>query len=129
VPKVAASNAPAAVKSQFDAFKKEFDTLKAKFGVTDPDTTTGGAGGRGGRGGGRGGGGGNPNDVVGRAGAIKGSIMGIWESPSDAMVKQYTDVKAALPAALAEANAFLAKARTMSQTLQRSGVTLLVPAR
>jgi hypothetical protein len=43
------------------------------------------------------------------------------------MLKQYADVKLALPKAIAEANAFLAKARTLSQTLKGSDITLTVP--
>jgi hypothetical protein len=86
----------------------------------------GGAGGRGG--GGRGGRGGgaetNAQDLVARAGSVKSAIMSIWESPSDILVRRYNDVKAALPAAIAEANAFAARVSAMSTTLNRHGITL-----
>lgn len=49
----ASSNMPAAAKTQFEAFNKEFDTVRAKFGV--PPAVGGGGGGRGGGGGGGGG--------------------------------------------------------------------------
>ena len=54
--------------------------------------------------------------------------MGVWETPSPALMKQVSDVKTALPAAMTEATAFLAKARTMSRTISRYNVTMLVPA-
>ena len=44
--------------------------------------------------------------------------------PSDAMMKRYADVKAALPGAIAEANAVIAKANAMAPTLKRYGVEL-----
>ena len=58
---------------------------------------------------------------------MKTAIMGIWEPPSDALVRQYTDVKAALPKAITDANAVLQRARALSQTLGTHGVTLTVP--
>ena len=66
-------------------------------------------------------------NLVARAGAVKNGIMGIWEMPSDALMKQYADIKLALPKAIADANALLARARTVSTTLGNSGVTLTVP--
>jgi cold-inducible RNA-binding protein len=87
---------------------------------------TGGFGGGGG-GGGRGGGAGDNQNLVARVGAVKNGIMGIWEMPSDALMKQYADIKLTLPKAIADANALLAQARTVSTTLGRSGVTLTVP--
>ena len=48
--------------------------------------------------------------------------------PSDTLMKQYTDVKLALPKAIADANAFLLKAMTMSQALKKYDITLTVPA-
>lgn len=61
-----------------------------------------------------------------RAGTVKGAIAGIWELPSDALMKRYTDVKVALPAAIAEANAVVAKVNAMSPTLKRYGIELNV---
>jgi len=158
-----ASSMPAAAKTQFDAFEKEFDAIRVKFGV--PPSAGGGGGGRGGgRGGGGGGGGrgggagappaagaagapetpaetpaqgagaGGPNataggdDLVSKASAVKSAVMGIWEIPSDYYMKQYNDLKLALPKAITDGNAVLLKAMTLSQTLKKYNIELNVPA-
>jgi hypothetical protein len=126
--KISASSAPAAAKTQFEGLNKDYEALRVKFGVPTPAPGAGGFGGGGGGGGGRGGGAGDLQNLVARAGAVKNGIMGIWEPPSDALMKQYADIKLALPKAIADANALLARARTVSTTLGRSGVTLTVPA-
>jgi hypothetical protein len=119
------SNVPAAVKAQFDAANKEFDGVRPKFGVPPPA-----GGGRGGRGGGGGFGGGPVDDanLVGRAGQVKSQVLAFQEMPSDAIMKRYTDVKVALPKAIADANGFLLKAMTLSQALKKYDITLTVPA-
>ena len=53
--------------------------------------------------------------------------MGIWEAPSDAVMKQVADVKAELPKAIGEANAFLAKVKAMNQELSPYGASLTLP--
>jgi photosystem II stability/assembly factor-like uncharacterized protein len=116
------NNVPAAVKSQFDAFNKELDAVRVKFGVPL------GAGGRGGGGGGGGRGGADPENVLARASALKGAVMGVWETPSEATVRQSADARAALQRAVVEANALMAKAMTMSQTLKPYDITLTRPA-
>ncbi len=134
--KLAAPEVPAAVKSQFAALSKELDAVRVKFGVgMSADTTAGapagrggggrGAGGRGG--GGRGGAGGNDANVLNRVATLKAAIGGIWETPSDALMKRYTDLKTALPAAIAEANAVIAKANAMAPTLKRYGAEMSIP--
>ena len=50
--------------------------------------------------------------------------MAFSEMPSDTVIKQYDDVKLALPKAISDANAFLVKAMTMSQTLKKYDITL-----
>ena len=85
----------------------------------------------GGGGGGFGFGGGapaNPDDLVAKAGTVKGQIMSFTEMPSDTLMKQYTDVKLALPKAMTDANAFLLRAMTVSQALKKYDITLNVPA-
>ena len=114
------TNVPDAVKTQFAAVQKEFDTVREKFGVPP---AIGGGGGRGGRGGAAA----NPENLLARAGTVKGRIMSFYDMPSDALIAQYTDVRVALPRAVTEANAFLAKATALSQALAKSGVTLTVP--
>ena len=150
------TSAPANVKTQFDSFNKEFDAVRAKFGVP--------AGAGGGRGGGAGGGatagrggapgaaagaaeaagqeitggfnpaqmmgfgGGGGGGLVSRAGTLKGQIMSFWELPSDTLLKQYNELKLAFPKAILEANAFLAKGMAMSDSLKKYGIDLNVPA-
>jgi hypothetical protein len=115
---------PASVKTEFDAFAKDFDSLRVKFGVAA--TPAGGRGAAGGGGGGGGRGGGDPHNVLARTGTVKSQIMGIWEVPSPAMVKQYTAAKADLPKAMAAADAFVARAAVMSATLKKYDITLTV---
>jgi hypothetical protein len=66
--------------------------------------------------------------VLAKAGTVKGAIMAFTETPSATLMKQYEDVKLALPKAIADANAFLLKAMTMGQTLKKYDITLTVPA-
>jgi hypothetical protein len=117
------SDIPANVKTQFESLNKEFDEIRKKFGVP----TNAGAGGRGGGGGGRG----NavdPENVLARTTTLKNQLAGVWEAPSAASVSQYNSVKLALPKAVADGNAFLAKANTVSQALAKFGVTIKIPA-
>ena len=119
---------PASVKTQFDAATKELDAVRVKFGVPPPQPGAGG-GGRGG-GGGFGGGGGapDPNNVLARAGNVKALIMAFQDNPSDTAIRQYNDVKATLPKAILDGNAFLVRAMTLSQALKAQNLTLTVPA-
>jgi hypothetical protein len=122
---------PADVKTRFEAFYKEWETVRARFGITDPPAfNTAGAGGRGGGGGGggRGGGGGADNSVTGKINGARAAVGAFWEMPSAAVMQQYNDGKAQLPRAIAEANAFLPKANAMSATLKAHGITLTVPS-
>ena len=122
VTKVDSSSAPANVKADFAAFRKDFDATRAKFGLGVPAVTFGGPGG------GFGGGGGAPSpNVLGRVGTIKAAIMSVWEVPSDATMRQVADVKAAVPEAIKEATALMKRARSMSATLAEYKVTMLVP--
>jgi hypothetical protein len=115
------SDVPATVKNQFSALEKQLDSVRVKFGVPIPAP-----GGRGGGGGGRGGAV-DPENVFARTSALKQSLMGVWEPPSAAMVQQYEAVKLALPKAVAEANAVLARATTVSQALAKYDISLTVP--
>jgi hypothetical protein len=49
-------------------------------------------------------------------------------SPADPTVRAYTEVKAQTPRSIADLNAVIAKAATLSATLARYNVTLTVPA-
>jgi hypothetical protein len=116
-----AANAPAAVKTQFEALNRQFDAVRVKFGVPAPT-----GGGRGGGGGG-GRGGADTDNVLARLSALKVGIGGIWEAPTPATVRQSADAKLALQRAVTEANAFLAKAAAMSESLKSQDITLSIP--
>ena len=58
---------------------------------------------------------------------LKTTIGGIWETPSEALMKRYADARTALPAAIAEANAVFAKANAMAPTLKKYGIDVNVP--
>ncbi len=111
----------ATTRASLDEVAKALDAVRVKFGV-------GVAAVAGGRGAGRGGGAIDPRDVLARAGALKTQIMAFWETPSDALAKQAVEIREALPKAIAEANACLLKAMTVSQALAKANITLTVPA-
>ncbi|NQW02563.1 MAG: hypothetical protein HQ485_00885 [Acidobacteria bacterium] len=113
-------NVPAATKTQFAAVQQEWDTVREKFGVPPA------AGGGGGRG--RGGAPANPDDVLGKSGAVKSQVMAFYDLPSNSLMGQYNDVRLAMPRAITELNNFLKKATSLSQELAKSGVTLAVPS-
>ena len=117
---------PADVKAKFDALSKQLDSVRVKFGV-GPVANAGRGAGAGGGGGGGGRGGNDEANVLGRVSTAKNNILAILESPSASVVKQANDAKAALPKAIAEANAVLAQAAALSATLKPLGVTLTVP--
>ena len=74
------------------------------------------------------GGGVRSQDLVARAGAVKGQIMSFWELPGDALMKIYTDLKLSLPKAILDANGFLSKAAGMGETLKKYDITLTAPS-
>jgi photosystem II stability/assembly factor-like uncharacterized protein len=112
--------APADVKAALDAFNKDFDAVRPKFGVPPPTPPAGGFG--------RGGAPPDPNNIAAKAGTAKSGVMAFTDVPSDTTVRQYSDVKLALPKAIAEGNAVLAKASSLATALKKIDVTLTVPA-
>lgn len=117
----AKSDVPADVKSQFDALDKQFDAVRKKFGVPVPVAT-------GGRGGGGGRGAVDPDNVLARTTTLKTQLVGVWEAPSASAVRQYNEARVQLPAAISDANAFLARAAAMAKTLKKYDLSLGVPA-
>jgi hypothetical protein len=117
------SSVPANIKSQFESLNKEYDAVRKKFGVPIPAPNAGGRGG----GGGRGGAPFDPDNVLGRTSSLRTAIMGIWETPSASLTRQYATLKTEMPQAIAQANAVLARATAMSQTLKKYDITLNVP--
>ena len=87
----------------------------------------GGAGRGGGAGGGRGRGGAASDNVMAQAAQAKTGMMGgMW--PGEQTIKAYSETKAKMPKAIAEANALIAKAQTLSSALTKYNITLPVTA-
>jgi hypothetical protein len=103
------------VKASLEALTKEVAALAPKLAAP--------AGGRGGGGGGRG----NPDNLTAKLGQAKNGLTASM-SPADPTVRAYTEVKAQTPKAIADLNAAIAKAATLSTALARYSVTLTVPA-
>jgi hypothetical protein len=119
------SDVPEAVKTQFDALNKEFNAVRVKFGVPPPAPPQG--GGRGGGGFGGGGGAPDPNNLLSRAGNVKGQILSFYDTPSDTLIKAHADLRATLPRAIADANAFFTRAAPLAASLKKYDLTLTVP--
>ncbi|MCC7002880.1 MAG: hypothetical protein IT357_12055 [Gemmatimonadaceae bacterium] len=122
------------MKSRYTAFKKEFDDLRVKFGVQPgrlPGAAAPGAGGPGaggpGGGGGFGGGFAAANNALGRVGQVKGLLVGVWETPSAASLKQAADASKALADAMKEADALMAKIGGVNETLRTTGLAITMP--
>jgi photosystem II stability/assembly factor-like uncharacterized protein len=112
------SDVPAAVKARFTALKKQFDALAPKFGAVAPTAPQAGGGGRGGQ---------ADTSTFGRAAALKGQIMGIWEMPSESLLRQYADFRVSVPRLIGEGSAFMNQARAVSAELAKYNLTLTVP--
>ncbi|OFW46491.1 MAG: hypothetical protein A3J29_19415 [Acidobacteria bacterium RIFCSPLOWO2_12_FULL_67_14b] len=101
-------------KQQFDALQKEFDTVKRRLGL-------------GPQGGGGGGGfGGGTENVRGRIGQLKGSVMNATALPTNTQLMQIREVKAAMPGLIDQANATVAKVPALVKEMMGSGA--LFPA-
>jgi hypothetical protein len=110
---------PADVKASFDQLSKDLAALMPKF--VQPGGGRGFGGGGGAGGGGRGGG----DNVMTQAAQAKTGLMGgMW--PGQQTAKAYNDAKANMPKAIAEANALIARAHTLSATLTKYNITLPV---
>jgi photosystem II stability/assembly factor-like uncharacterized protein len=122
-------NLPADARTRFTALEQAFDSVRVKFGVAAgrapgapaPAAAPGGGGG------GFGAAALNTTNALARLGQVKGLIAGIWETPSEGSRRQAADATAALDAAITEANAVLANARTLGTTLSPFNLTLGTP--
>jgi hypothetical protein len=111
------SDLPADVKTSFESLSKDVAAMTAK--LTPP------------QGGGFGGGGAAAaaarNHPIGRLGLAKiGLSGGMW--PTEQIQRGYTDSKTQIPKLIADANALLSRAATLSSTLTTHNLTLAVPA-
>ncbi len=110
------------VKTQFAAFRKDFDAVRAKLGAGAPAVAFG-PGGGGGAGFGA-----NDANALARLGTVKSGMLGLWETPSESVQKQAASARAAVEAAVTESKTFMARARAMSALLAANGITMTVPA-
>jgi hypothetical protein len=108
------TDVPPDVKSSFDAFKGELAALAPKLALPPA-----------GRGGGGGGRGANESLLAKLGQAKNGFTAGM--PPGDQTTRAYTEVKAQTPKAIADLNAVIAKATTLSAALGRYNLTLTVP--
>jgi photosystem II stability/assembly factor-like uncharacterized protein len=105
------ANFSADVKASFEALTKELASLAPKF--VQPA----------GRGGGRGA---APDSVLVKIGTAKAGLMGgMW--PGEPTMRAYSESKSQAPKAIADLNAVIARATTLSGTLAGYGLTLTVP--
>jgi hypothetical protein len=109
------SDVPADVKASFDAVKKDLGALAPKLMV--PQGGRGGGGGRGAA----------ADSLLVKIGQAKNGLTG-GMPPGDQTTRAYTDAKAQAPKAIADLNAAIAKASTLSTALQKYSLTLTVPA-
>jgi hypothetical protein len=105
--------------------KTAVETLQKDVAALAPKMTLPLGGGRFGGGGGRGGGAGD--SLVARVGQAKTGLMGsLW--PTELTMRAYTDAKAQLPKAIADANSLFVRAATLSSALTKYSLTLTAPA-
>jgi hypothetical protein len=102
------------VKGQLEAFKKELDGLAPRLTIPQ--------GGRGGGGGGRG----NNDSLSGKVGQAKNGFMS-GMVVGEQTLRAYTEVKSQAPKAIADLNAAITRATTLSATLAKYNLTLTVP--
>ena len=108
------SDLPADLKASVDTLQKDVAELAPKLAMPL----------FGGRGGGRGGG--AADSLVARLAQAKTAMMGgMW--PTEASMRAYTDSKAQLPKAIADANVLFTRAATLGSALAKHSLTLTAP--
>jgi photosystem II stability/assembly factor-like uncharacterized protein len=106
--------------------KTSLETLQKDVAALAPKLTVPAFGGRGFGGGGGGRGGGAGDSLVARVGQAKTALMGgLW--PTEATMRAYTESKAQLPKAIADANSLFARAATLGSALTKYSLTLTAP--
>ena len=109
--RIKTANAPPEVKTAVDEFEKELAQVKPRFGVG----VTGFGGAQ------------MMQNVRMRIGMLKGQIMGSTSLPTETQMRQLADGRKALVSAIDEANAVIAKASALYQTLAASNVLMEIP--
>jgi len=98
------------VKQQLDAVVKEFEAVRRRLGLGQQG----------------GGFGGNTENVRGRIGQLKGSVMAATALPTNTQLMQIREVRAALPGVIDQANAAIAKVPGLVKDMVGAGA--LFPA-
>ena len=106
-----AKDAPADLKARVDSVGAALDSLRRRVVG----------------GGGFGGGGGGGAAIRGRIGQIKGAVMNSTSLPTDVQMRQLGEVRAALPRAVEEVNALVARFTPLLEELSRQGVYPAAP--
>jgi photosystem II stability/assembly factor-like uncharacterized protein len=110
------ADVPADVKTSIESLQKDVAALAPKFAIGGGGRGFGGGGGRGGA----------ADSLLGRAGQAKNAMMGgMW--PTEQMMRAYTEARAQLPKAIADANALFTRAATLSSSLTKHSLTLTAP--
>ena len=106
--------------------KASVETLQKDVAALAPKMTLPLGGGRFGGGGGGGRGGGAGDSLVARVGQAKTGLMGsLW--PTEITMRAYTESKAQLPKAIADANSLFVRAATLGSSLTKYSLTLTAP--
>ena len=108
------NDVPADVKASFDAFNKELTALAPKLAA--PQGGRGGGGGRGGA----------TESLPIKVGQAKNGLMG-GMTVGESATRAFTEVRIQTPKTIADLNAVIAKAGTLSTTLAKYNLTLTVP--
>ena len=105
-------DAPAAMKAAVDSMSADMDSLRRR--VT-------------GLGGGGGGGFGGPPNLRNRVGQLKGSIMGATSLPTEVELRQLAEIRPAVPKAVEDVNALIARLPALYRRLAEAGVYPVAP--
>jgi hypothetical protein len=108
---------PDGLKSRMEALTKELEGVRRQLGL----------GGGGGPGGGGGGFGGGNENVRGRIGQLKGSLMGSTALPTAVQLRQYKELQGALPKLETNAKAAAAKVAPLAKDLVNAGALFGTP--
>ena len=106
------ANVTPEMKAAYATFRTQFNDVRTKFGVQLGRPQGAAAA---------------PGSALGRVGQVKGLLLGVWEAPSAASVRQAGDATKALDDAMKQAEALLAQVNGVNNTLRPSGLAITLP--
>ena len=106
------ANVTPEMKAAYATFRTQFNDVRTKFGVQLGRPQGAAAA---------------PGSALGRVGQVKGLLLGVWEAPSAASVRQAGDATKALDDAMKQAEALLAQVSGVNNTLKSSGLAITLP--